>query len=194
MAGHLEKAQKIFKSTPQFIIAFQRWPLIKCRYCESEPLLTAVETTNKYPDYKSCQRSPCTLSTDGVYYKWPLHSIPDWCSLILLCTTFMKFVKMPPPPPPHPLQVREMLPNLKMTPQNQSRFWTLPPSKMASPHHSPLISHICVIIWSLNLTAVTGTTETANLAGGGAIKFKCTFWQTPRNWKADQLSSGRGRY
>ena len=99
-------------------------------------------------------------------------------------------LKWPPPPPLGTCNA----PLSENDPTNQSRFWTWPPNKMASPHHSPLISLICVIIWSLNLTAVTGTTETANLAGGGAIKFKCTFWQTPRNWKADQLSSGRGRY
>ena len=150
------------------------------------PLQIAVETTNilttiipKVTTYFMYRW--CLLLTAVTFNSW----------LMLINTALYHFHEICCPPPP---QVHVMLPYLKMTSQNQSRFWTWPHSKMASPHHSPLISLICVIIWSLNLTAVTGTTETASLAGGGTIKFKCTFWPTPRNWKADQLASGRGRY
>ena len=66
----------------------------------------------KYPGYKSCRSSPQTFSTVGVYYFMAV--IFNFIScLLLLCPTFMTFIKMTP---------QVMLHCLKMT-----------PSKMATP-------------------------------------------------------------
>ena len=87
----------------------------------------------EYSSYKSWQRSPHTLLTVshvykiGVDYLQLLHSIYNlW--LLLLCTTCMKCIKNNDP--------QAMFLYLHMTPQNESRFWKWPSSKMATP--SPL--------------------------------------------------------
>ena len=100
--AHFEKSLEIFKLTPQFIIAFQKWPhivhIVKVMF---HPF--AVETTN-------------TLDTNHakvhhtLFLQWVFMAVTfnfTSCSL-LLCNSFMTFIKMTP---------QVMLPYLKVTPQ-----------------------------------------------------------------------------
>ena len=83
----------------------------------------------EYSSYKSWRRSPHTLLTVshvckiGVDYLQLLHSIYNLC-LLLLCTTCMKCIKM---------IHRQCFFICKWPPQNESRFWKWPSSKMATP-------------------------------------------------------------